>query len=65
MVDRQETLFEEFNLDFLYWEKRLTPRSFEHALCEYQKYARIKDEGESRRKFSPRDHAQDTLEDFA
>ncbi|WP_136396912.1 nucleotide kinase domain-containing protein [Natrinema thermotolerans] len=65
MVDRQEDLFAEFDLTFPYWEKRLTLRSFEHALCEYQKFVGIKEQDEVRRKFSPRDHAQDTLEDFA
>ena len=65
MVDRQEELFEESDLNFPYWEKRLMLRSFEHALCEYSKYVGVKEQDEVRRKFSPRDHTQDSLEDFA
>jgi len=55
-----------FDLDFPYWEEKpeLTLRDWEHSLCEWRKYIGVKYDDQIRRKFDPRDHAQDTLNDF-
>lgn len=68
----QDQLFHYFDLQFPYMagdpypinKPELTLRDFEHSLCEVNKYWGIKYRDEGRRRFSPRDHAQDRLEDF-
>jgi len=68
----QDELFADFGMEFPYMDgdeypiqkPELTLRDFEHSLCEVRKYWFIKYEDRSSRRFEPRDHAQDRLEDF-
>lgn len=69
----QDGLFERFELRFPYLadvdeapidKGELTLRDFEQALGEMNTYWGITHRDEGRRRFTPRDHAQDRLEDF-
>lgn len=62
----QDELFDHYGLEYPYWDEKpeLTLRDFEHSACEVNKYWGIKHRDEPRRRFDPRDHAQDTFEEF-
>ena len=66
LCDNQATLFEEFDLDYPYWEQKshLTLRDWEHAACEFRKYVEIAEEGAEKRRFDVPDYNQDTFDDF-
>lgn len=49
--DMQESLFDTYDIDYV-WDDPLTCRDFEHSLCEYAKYHRVKYEGGHTRRYS-------------
>ena len=68
----QDKLFHIYDLEYPYMDSdgdpiskpELTMRDFEHSICEVRKYWNIKYHDRDHRYFSPRDHAQDHLDDF-
>lgn len=66
--EKQEELFDLFDLDFPYWSEKpeLTLRDFEHSMCEWRKWwcATYIPDNPPRRYFEPKDYAQDKLSDF-
>lgn len=66
----QDQLFHFYDLDFPYMDgdpidkPELTLRDFEHSICEVRKFWNIKYHDRGHRRFTPRVHAQDRLEDF-
>lgn len=67
LVQFQHTLFHHFDLKFPYWEEKgdeLTCRDFEHSLCEYHKFWRVKHEGGRTRRYEPGNPNQSEMEDY-
>lgn len=66
IVEEQEALFDEYDLDFYYWngerEKRLSCRDIEHSMCEWNKHQRVKSGDGHTRRFNPR--TQFTFDDY-
>ncbi|MFC6755836.1 MULTISPECIES: nucleotide kinase domain-containing protein [Haloarcula] len=68
LQENQEQLYTKYDIQypFLKGKQELTLRDLEHSACEVRKYWTLVEPGAtSHRKFEPRDHNQDSLENFS